>query len=312
MKVLLIGSGDCFMSLLVDRLAKEGATVSIIAPTDFDNSCKPSLQYNLYHNSYTDEGMDRLVRSIAPDTVFFAGDIYMPKLNANNHARGKYIASLLNMLDYSKNSHVSKFIYMSSDEVYSREAPHPATEQTSLGPENAIGILCEQGEHICTKYTEVYKMRTVAMRFAPLFGFVSTDNLLKTLPVYSAYLSDQEEKRSYVYIKDAAEASVRVILNGEEPIYNVGGSESVSGFELARRMNKDTVLSGVNELDLSVDCSLIKKELEWYVRYDMDASLKEMQKKLLSRDQRSQKERDILRIRKKRKGGSGFKGSMDI
>jgi nucleoside-diphosphate-sugar epimerase len=290
------------MSLLVDRLAKEGSTVSIIAPADFDISCKPALQYNIYNDSYTDEGMDRLVRSVSPDTVFFAGGIYQPGMNASYNARGKYIASLLNMLDHAKDSRVSKFIYMSSDEVYDRKAPRPAGEQAPVSPENQMGILCGQGESLCAKYAEVFKIRTVIMRFAPIFGFFSTADLLKTLPVYTGYLSGQEGKRSYVYIKDAAEAAVRVILSGDASVYNVGGNEPASGSSQARRLTNGTALADAAEADLSIDSSLIKKELEWYIRYDLDSGLKEM-KGQIAQEQSKEPRREKHTKNKKEKTG---------
>jgi UDP-glucuronate decarboxylase len=191
---------------------------------------------------------------------------------------------------------------LSLDEVYDRKARRPASEEATVRPESPTGILCEQGENLCRKYAEVYGTQTVIMRFAPLFGFLSTSDFSNTLPAYIGYLSEQEGKRSFVYVKDAAEAAARAILSGESPVYNVGGNEPVSGSVLARRMTKETAQAEDTGADLSLDSSLTKKELEWFIHYDLNTGLKEMQEQVAQQSAREPKREKHSKNKKAPKG----------
>ena len=302
MKVLLIGGCDRFTSFLIDRLVKEGSIVSIIAPTDFDKDSKPALHYTMHQNPSTHESTARLMKSISPDAVFYAGGVYLPELMENTIMRGEYAASLVSMLDYSRESCVSKFVYMSSDEVYDRKAKFPADEKASLKPESVIGMLCEQCENLCRSYSDVFGMQTVVMRFAPVLGFLSPGEINKSyLTQHTENLSRVVEKHSFVYFKDAAEAVARVILNGSSSVYNVGGNEPVSGQTLSLQLQNEYVPPVSPDQERAIDSSLIKKELEWSIHYDLSLGMQEMQEAFkanavrIPKNQKHTKEKDESR-----------------
>ena len=151
MKVLMIDSCDRFTSFLIDRLVKEGSIVSIMAPADFDADCKPELHYSMHYNTTTHESTSRLIKSISPDVVFYAGGVYLSELMDNTTARGEYAASLVSMLDYSRDSCVSKFVYMSTDEVYEKKLNFRRMKKFPLNPGTCWGCSASSLSILCTK-----------------------------------------------------------------------------------------------------------------------------------------------------------------
>ncbi len=285
MKVLLVGSCNRFTGNLIDRFVKEGNQVSILSKEDFKKETKPTLKYTFYKNNEQISIISKTMQSVCPDTIFFMGDIYNKYLTDISGFQGKYLNLLINTLQLSKKFQVSKFIYMSTDEIYDSENTFPLNEIHSIRPSSEIGLLCQQGEYLCNQYEDIYNLNTIILRFAPLYGFGLYDNVYDPVCNVINHIEQGNEiknisRHNYIHIKDATDAVLRVAYEGNCPIYNIGGNIALDEITIAKSVAaiKNTSLSLIDSevKNYNIDNRLIKKDLEWSVHHEIPNCLSEL------------------------------------
>lgn len=176
-----------------------------------------------------------------------------------------------------------KFLFISSSEVYSgmRNPPHKETEIGLTNTDHPRSCYIEGkrcGEAICNAYRSAgvdAKAARLCLAYGP--GTRPGDHralntfIEKALKVRHIRLLDAgKARRTYCYISDAVSIMWRILLEGKESIYNVGGTSSVTIAGLAQQIgailnvpvalpeNSET-LQGAPE-DVRLDLTKVEKE----------------------------------------------------
>jgi nucleoside-diphosphate-sugar epimerase len=201
-----------------------------------------------------------------------------------------------------------RFLFLSSSEIYSGN-PSPPYLESQIGQTNTTHMRScyiegkRGGEAICNAYRDLginaYSAR-LALAYGPgtkptdkrvINSFIERGLLQKKISLQDMGVA----KRTYCYISDAVEILWNILLNGTEPVYNVGGQSRITIAELANKIGnylnvpvefpaRGDVVSGAPE-DVFLDMALVAKEFKKTGYVDFNEGLArtiEWQKRLYS------------------------------
>jgi len=252
--VLVTGGAGFIGSHLVDELLKRGFNVRVI-----DNLSSGSLE-NIKHN-IGNRGFE-----------FIRGDLKNPRdslkavkdvevvfhLAANPEVRVSTIApkihfrenvvATFNLLEACRKvGTVEKFVFASSSTVYGDAKVFPTPENHELKPISIYGASKVACESLICSYAYLYGFKAASLRYANIVGprlkhGVIYDFLmkLKRNPKVLEVLGDGFQKKSYLYISDAIEATLLVAdkLTEKFETYNVGNEDWITVAEIAKIVSK--------------------------------------------------------------------------
>jgi nucleoside-diphosphate-sugar epimerase len=176
-----------------------------------------------------------------------------------------------------------KFLFVSTSEVYSglTKPPHKETEIGTTNTTHPRSCYIEAkrcGEAICNAY-RTKGVQAKSARLSLAYGPGTRQNDMRVINSFiqkalvhgSINLMDQGlANRTYCYVSDAIEIMWRILLDGKEPIYNVGGFSKITIAELAKQIGrylnvpicfpeKSGTMVGAPD-DVFLDMELVKKE----------------------------------------------------
>jgi dTDP-glucose 4,6-dehydratase len=240
-KILCIGSAGFILGNFVRKIIyghKESyALVSIDNLTNGDFN---TIYTNRYHTFYPADIRDanilnRIFEKEKPDYVIYGASI--------NYASDTYKADVFginNVMDVCEKYKVSKFIYLSSDQVYAK-ASNPLSEHAETNRTRSENIYKLDEEDILMARSKVSGMHYNILRLGNTYGnwdrsdkFISKSirALLNDQPV--VVHGDGSVTRDWTYIFDTV-SSIMCILEKGQPneIYNVGAGQEFSVLEVA-------------------------------------------------------------------------------
>ncbi len=186
---------------------------------------------------------------------------------ANPEVRHSYIEPLshyrqnldttMHVLEESRKRDAELVVFASSSTVYGDPTKIPTPEDHPLRPVSVYGATKAAGEILCSTYARLYDIKCLVLRYANIIGprlrhGVIYDFILKlrenkrTLEI----LGDGSQKKSYLYIEDAIEASLRAVdyafhSSQKVNVFNVGNRDWVSVMEIADTVVKAMGLENV-------------------------------------------------------------------
>jgi dTDP-glucose 4,6-dehydratase len=211
------------------NIPSEIASVSTIAHFDIadNDQLLPFLD--------SQDGYDCIVNFAAESHVDRSISNGLPFVQSN-------IVGVVNFLEYLKSETRTKFLQVSTDEVYGTISEGSWEEDFALNPRSAYSSSKASAEFFCNAYRNTHNLNITITRCANNFGpRQSAEKLIPTVigsvlrgesvPIYGEGLN----RREWIYVDDHA-AAVLSILESSSPkqnVYNLGGHEFT---------NKDLVL----------------------------------------------------------------------
>lgn len=141
-----------------------------------------------------------------------------------------------------------KFLFISSSEVYSgAQPPYKETDIGTTNPQHPRACYIESkrcGEAIVMAHRERgvdAKIARLALAYGPgtkrgdgrvLYQFIEQALETKTINL----LDKGDAVRTYCYIDDAVEMLIKILFFGEQSVYNVGGTSTVTIKQLAEKI----------------------------------------------------------------------------
>ncbi len=203
------------------------------------------------------------------------------------------VSGTLNALHGLAKAGGRKFIFPSSGKVYGKPKSLPITEQHTLNPESHLGRTKKLCEELLAFHDSCTAKSYVSLRIFNVYGpgqkeYFLVPTILSQIDSGEITLGDIHSKRDYVYVKDVAEAFIKVMEaegNGFEA-YNVGSGNSSSAEDVMHRISEITHrkytiktdasrLRGGEASDERADISKLKA-LGWSPRYGLAKGLSEM------------------------------------
>lgn len=272
MKIVYIGTGDGLAETLAERMGQEGDDVYLLSDKAIVQKPKGVSRHRFYRSPRKGESFEKLLRSISPNVVIFAGNNYIS--SAHGEESDEDVTLLARSLRAVASLPHVKFILLSSIEVNGDTGGRGNDELTERAAASERGIRFIREELLLEIYRRRYGMDTVILRTSQLYtsrpGEGGSDFLSRS---FSAAIRAEDHMPSNVFqplhVSDFVDAVRRVIDNGKEQVYNVCGSTEISArrlYQLICRQEKLTEQevrwedTGCVSL---ADSSLIRQELGW-------------------------------------------------
>jgi len=198
-----------------------------------------------------------------------------------------------NLLEATKRHNISRFIQISTDEVYGSIEKGSFKETDILSPSSPYAASKAAADMVVHSYRVTFNLPTIVARSTNNFGpyqypekiiplFITNALEDKTLPLYG----DGMNVRDWLYVIDNCEAIDLILHKGKEgEIYNIGGGNELRNIDLTRIVLKvlgkpESLIQPVKDRQghdrrYSLDCSKIKKGLGWTPGFDFETALEE-------------------------------------
>jgi nucleoside-diphosphate-sugar epimerase len=134
-----------------------------------------------------------------------------------------------------------RLVYASTSSVYGRFAS--GDESLPTRPVSPYGVTKLAGEHLCRAYADAHGLPVVALRYFSVYGPRQRPDMAYNLfmralldgrPV--TVYGDGEQVRGNTYVDDCVAATVAAVGAHPGEVYNVGGGESATVWQILRRI----------------------------------------------------------------------------
>ena len=248
--VIVTGGAGFIGSHIVDRIV-DIAFETIVIDNLSSNVVNPEEEWEgkaLFINCDLSIPNHRCIQALmSSDIVFhFAAnpEVRISTTEPHVHYRNNVLATW-NVLQYLKKKPPKILVFASSSTVYGEAKIFPTPETHPLDPISVYGATKVAGEVFATTFSKLYGFKTVVLRYANIVGpklrhgviwdFV---HKLKNNPSQLEILGDGTQKKSYLYIDDALEATFKAMTHTFESkeqykVYNIGNTDWITVKEIA-------------------------------------------------------------------------------
>ncbi len=204
------------------------------------------------------------------------------------------IKGTLNLLEYAKTHSISKFLQISTDEVYGSLGDEGLfTEETPLSPNSPYSASKTSADLLVRAYTHTFGLPALITRCSNNYGpYQFPEKLIplmiinalsdKELPVYG----DGKNVRDWLHVKDHCSAIMNVYEKGQiGEVYNVGGNNEWYNIDIVKLILKlldkpESLIKFVKDRPghdrrYAIDSSKISKELGWKPSYTFEQGIDE-------------------------------------
>jgi len=254
MRCAVTGAAGFIGSHLCERLLEQGHEVRGIdaltpyySPAVKEQNLTGARIYPRFHFYHLDLRVDPLDAILADvDLVFHLAAI--PGLSKSWTDFDGYWASNVQATQrllelYRRQGAPRRIVYASSSAVYGRFAEGDETQPTH--PVSPYGVTKLAGEHLCRSYAEGFGLPIVVLRYFSVYGprqrpdmgyhrFIKALQRNETLTI----CGDGEQVRCNTYVSDCVAATEAAAEAVPGAVYNVGGDEAASVWDVLRRLEK--------------------------------------------------------------------------
>jgi dTDP-glucose 4,6-dehydratase len=197
------------------------------------------------------------------------------------------------LLDAAKKFNVSKFVHVSTDEVYGTLGETGFfTETTPLAPNSPYSASKAGSDLLVRAYHETFGMNVNITRCSNNYGpFQFPEKLIplmishalqdKALPVYG----DGLNVRDWLYVEDHCQAIDLVLHQGKSgEVYNIGGNNERTNLQIVRTIlaelgKPESLITFVKDRPghdrrYAIDAGKIRAELGWQPQYPFETGIK--------------------------------------
>jgi UDP-glucose 4-epimerase len=250
MKYIVTGGAGFIGSHIVEGLATAGHDVVIV-----DNlfsgkreNIAPFLALDnvrFVNGSITDLPFLKTIFEGA-DGIFHEGAIAsVPRSIADPVATNEAnVTGTLNVLVAARDCGVRKVLFASSSSVYGNTPTLPKQEDMTPNPLSPYAVSKLTGEQYLRVFSEVYGLRTVALRYFNVFGPRQDpkSEYAAVIPNFITRILDHEspvihgdggQTRDFSYVKDVVQANIRAMESDAQGVFNVAYCQRIDLKELA-------------------------------------------------------------------------------
>ena len=253
-----------------------------------------NANYSFVHGNICDKQLVDSLMSQVDACVNFAAESHVDRsITGPEIFIQTNVGGTLNLLEMAKKHKISRYLQVSTDEVYGTLGKTGYfTETTPLAPNSPYSASKASADMLVRAYYETYKMPVLTTRCSNNYGpyqfpekliplFIS--NLLKgeKVPVYG----DGMNIRDWLYVYDHCSAIDTVLHKGRiGEVYNIGGNNEKANIEITKLLIKEL---GRDESSIkyvedrlghdrryAIDSSKIQNELGWHPSVTFEEGIK--------------------------------------
>ena len=243
MNVLIIGGTGSLTNQLIRKIKKEGHRVYLLTGNRY-NAAVYEKVFERYDLTYDSENLGDVFESVNPDVTLFMG-AFDSNFRWSNEERElvRLTSGLTNLLTAHTMAGKGRFIYLSSDAVYSEHYEADIAEETPTSPDGLKGMALAQCEDICASFlknrgTDIVVLRVDHFYMIPKepddVNDICSCMCLEALKTGSIS-ADRGDRFSLLFESDVVEFIFRLIRCGEHQhsVYNLSSSQELTQAEIA-------------------------------------------------------------------------------
>jgi dTDP-glucose 4,6-dehydratase len=195
------------------------------------------------------------------------------------------------MLEGAREHGVTRFVQVSTDEVYGSREEGYFTEESNLDPSSPYSASKAAADLMCIAYHKTHRLPVMITRCTNNYGpYQFPEKLIplvisnaledKAIPVYG----DGLYRRDWIYAEDHCRALEAVLLKGRAgQVYNIAGGQEKPNIELIKLILKalhkpEGLITFVKDRPAhdrryAIDCGKIERELGWKPLYTLEKAM---------------------------------------
>lgn len=243
MNVLLIGGSGSFINNLIIKLNKEGHRIFLLTGSRYKMEPYQRV-FERYDFTYDCNCLDEIFESVNPELTIYMGAYDTNYKWEEESAAVKYSANLMSILMAYSTNNTGRFVYLSSQEVYTGFYEENIDEEEALTPVGKRAMVLAQGEELCASYRGYRSNDILVLRIDRLYGIPkdrkAVNNIcarmcLEALETNTIHVV-QNNSFSLLYETDAVEYIYRILKSPTHkyPIYNLTSSVEITELEIAK------------------------------------------------------------------------------
>ncbi|MEZ0323623.1 MAG: ADP-glyceromanno-heptose 6-epimerase [Hydrogenothermaceae bacterium] len=297
--ILITGGAGFIGSNLALKLQKDYPDAKILILDDFSSANFKNLKgfkgVVLSCDVSTDEIFFKL-EDFKPDIIFHLASITDTTVTDQEFMMRKNVDGFRNILQLAYDEECP-VVYASSASVYGNvKESVPLKEDREKSPENVYAFSKYIMDNIAMEFSEKSGIKVVGVRYFNVYGPREAHKGKFASMIYQLYLQMKngqkprifkwgQQKRDFVYVKDAVEATIIAAKAPKSTVYNVGSGQATSFNEVIQLLNQalgtdyepeyfDCPYDFYQEFT-QADMTKIKEELGFVPKYSIQRGIKE-------------------------------------
>ncbi|MGC9081162.1 ADP-glyceromanno-heptose 6-epimerase [Sulfurihydrogenibium sp.] len=297
--ILITGGAGFIGSNLALKLQRDYPDSKIVIVDDFSSANFKNLKGFKGIVYACDVSTDEIffkLDDFKPDVIFHLASITDTTVTDQEYMIRRNVDGFKNILEFAYDNE-SIVVYASSASVYGNVKEHvPLKEDREKSPENVYAFSKYIMDNLAQEFAEKTSLKVVGVRYFNVYGPREAHKGKFASMIYQLYLQMKsgqrprifkwgEQKRDFVYVKDAVDATILATKAPKSTVYNVGSGEATSFNDVIKYLN---LALGTNFEPEYFDCpydfyqeytqadmTKIKEELGFVPRYSIQRGIKE-------------------------------------
>jgi len=258
-KIVVTGGLGFIGSNLIELLINKGFTIINIDKTSYASNFynvskfKKNKKYKFFKIDINNKKkIINILKKYKPIGIFnLAAETHVDRsIDSPKEFISSNILGTFNILEayrnYSKNNNKSKFIHISTDEVYGDIIKGRTNENYPYNPSSPYAASKASSDHLVVSYIKTFGVRAIITNCSNNYGPRQHPEKLipkmiynilnnKNLPIYG----DGKNSREWIYVKDHCEALYKVFRSGKiGENYNIGSNKNYNNLEICKALLK--------------------------------------------------------------------------
>ena len=297
--ILITGGAGFIGSNLALKLQRDYPDSKILILDDFSSANFKNLKGFkgiVYSCDVSTDEVFFKIEDFKPDIIFHLASITDTTVTDQEYMVRRNVDGFKNILELAYDNE-SIVVYASSASVYGNVKEHvPLKEDREKSPENVYAFSKYIMDNLAQEFSDKSGLKIVGVRYFNVYGPREAHKGKFASMIYQLYLQMKsgqrprifkwgEQKRDFVYVKDAVDATILASKAPRSTVYNVGSGEATSFNDVIKYLNQAL---GTNLEPDYFDCpydfyqeytqadmTKIKEELGFVPRYSIQRGIKE-------------------------------------
>jgi len=299
MKKIIVTGGLGFIgSNLIELLLKKNFYVINIDKVTYSSNFYNTKEFTINKNykfiklDINNKKLFNIFLKYKPSCIFnLAAETHVDRsIDDPSHFIASNINGVFNILEcfkkYCENNKKSKFIHVSTDEVYGDILNGRSSERYPYKPSSPYAVSKASSDHLVYSYVRTYNLPAIITNCSNNYGPKQHPEKLipkliynifnnRALPIYGKGLNSRE----WIYVMDHCEALLEVYKKGQiGEFYNIGSNKNLNNIQICQALlkiskNLINVKSNVkikfvkdrpgHDIRYALNSNKIKKQLKW-------------------------------------------------
>lgn len=246
MNVLMIGGSNSLMNALIKKMNKEGHRVSLLSGSQYQSAPYERV-FERYDFGYDSTSLTEVFESVSPDLTIYLGafDANFPQ-GGSRAESVRYVSGLMNILMGFSALRQGRFVYLSSQEVFSGMTGKPLEDDDPSDASEYRGMAIAQGEELCESFRVARELDVAVVRLGGYFycpkSLAQVDNMVSRMCLQAMSTgkipASEGHRFSLLAESDAVQfiAQLALAKDHKEFRYNLSGDQEITELELAQEI----------------------------------------------------------------------------